>query len=87
MAEQMGNGPGTSVEIGRCRMNRGKYYVGDLMHVLDTAAWDELMLLREQTGGWGKFTLKNGRIVAIYKCPSNGYRRRRMMTSKAGCTK
>ena len=70
----MGDGPGTAVEIGPCRMDRGTYYVGDLMHVLDTAAWDELMLLRN--GTWGKFTLKNGRIVVIYNCPSNGYRRR-----------
>jgi len=70
---RMGGGPGTAVEIGPCRMDRGKYYVGDLMHVLDTAAWDELMLLRN--GTWGKFTLKNGRIVVIYDCPSNGYRR------------
>jgi len=44
------------------------------MRILDTAAWDELALLRN--GGWGKFTLKNGRIVVIYECPSNGFRRR-----------
>ena len=67
----MGGGPNTVVTIGPCEMPPGIYYVGDLTHVLDTKSWEELHRVRN--GGWGKFSLDNGRVVVVYNLPSNGY--------------
>jgi hypothetical protein len=72
------------ITIGPFAMKAGKYYVGDLTYVLDTAVWTELLLLidnpehkyGDSTIGQGQFTLSNGRIVVIYDLPSNGFRRR-----------
>jgi hypothetical protein len=67
------------IEVGPIAMKAGEYYVGDLTHVLDTAAWGELHVLcdakESKYGKRGRFTLSNGRIVVIYDLPSNGYRR------------
>jgi hypothetical protein len=67
------------IEVGPIVMKAGEYYVGDLTHVLDTAAWQELHVLcdteESKYGKYGRFTLSNGRIVVIYNLPSNGFRR------------
>jgi hypothetical protein len=72
------------ITIGPFAMKAGKYYVGDLTYVLDTAVWTELLLLidnpehkyGDSTIGQGQFTLSNGRVVVIYDLPCNGVRRR-----------
>ncbi|KAJ1486808.1 hypothetical protein T484DRAFT_2296051 [Baffinella frigidus] len=79
-----GSGIAYPITIGPFAMKAGKYYVGDLTYVLDTAAWTELHILLDNKEhkygtcemGQGRFTLSNGRIVVIYDLPCNGYRRR-----------
>jgi hypothetical protein len=78
-----------AIEMGPHMMKAGKYYVGDLMHVLNDKAWEELgetgkvqvqelaalgKIEESEYGSEGKFTLRDGREVVVFHIPDgDGY--------------